>query len=113
MRVLVLVHMLMLVKLGPEERHRAQRRPCGPRRRPPTSLRALNQEAVVQLLPQKIMLCKKGERRGKRRERGEMGKTREGKEKKRHGRPVSFHNSGRKKRKRVVTWLSLFLQFKV
>ncbi len=82
MRVLVLVHMLMLVKLGPEERHRGQRLPCGPRCRPPTSLRALNQEAVVQLLPQKIMLCKKGERRGKRQGKGGDGEDMGGKRKK-------------------------------
>lgn len=43
--VLVLVHVLVLVKLCPQERHR-----------PPASLRTLNQEAVVQLLPQEVML---------------------------------------------------------
>lgn len=51
----------------------------------------------------------KGEKAGKGGDGEDMG----GERKKRHGRPVSFHNSGRKKRKRVVTWLSLFLQFKV
>lgn len=54
--VLVLVHVLVLVKLGPQERHRGQRRGG----RPPAPLRTLNQEAVVQLLPQEVMLWVRG-----------------------------------------------------
>lgn len=56
MRVLMLVHVLVLVKLRPQERHLGQRRAGRPRRRPPTPLGTLNQEAVVQLLPEEVMM---------------------------------------------------------
>ena len=71
--VLVLVHVLVLVKLCPQERHR-----------PPAPLRTLNQEAVVQFLPQEIMLCKKGERGNQK-----GGKGGRGHKKKKGRRPVS------------------------
>lgn len=63
MRVLMLVHVLVLVKLRPQERHLGQRRAGRPWCRPPTPLRTLNQEAVVQLLPKEVvMLWSKKER---------------------------------------------------
>lgn len=105
--VLVLVHVLVLVKLGPQEGHGGQ----GGRRRPPVPLRTLNQEAVVQLLPQEIMLCKKGERGVGKKKEGKVGKEggERGRHKKGHGSQSVLTTAPRKKRK-VVTWHSLFLQ---
>lgn len=99
--VLVLVHVLVLVKLGPQERHGGQRRGG----RPPAPLRTLNQEAVVQLLPQEVMLCKKGERGRKRRKGGVEG---EGEERSEGGGHEEKHTQKTHKKKEARTPKSVF-----
>lgn len=95
--VLVLVHVLVLVILGPQERHGGQRRGG----RPPAPLRTLNQEAVVQLLPQEVMLCKKGER-------GKPNKKPKRKKEKKKGGWGEGRGGYRKKKKKGTSAQSVF-----